>query len=104
MKPVASSYLINYPSIDALTVSFSFQTSTPKGNFTFTFRFLAGVWHGWAQLPSGEVRPFGCVPRVASWSEFLDFGIVIDSVLPTLGQLDLVNNSTLYLISWGVGT
>lgn len=102
-KPVAASYLVNYPSIDPLTVAFSFQSQTPAGNFSFEFRFLGGVWNGWATLPSGEVRPFGCVPDVVDWTGFLDFGIVIVSGLPALGQGDLVASSSLYLIAWGVG-
>ncbi len=107
MRSVAASYRINWPSLASGTISFSFSTNTPSGAFQFTFRYLlnpvdgTSSWGGWATLPSGEVRQFGCRPDVADWTGFTDYGIVVDSTLPVLGQSDLVDNSTLWLIVWG---
>jgi hypothetical protein len=42
------------------------------------------------------------VPDVIDWTVFADYGIVIDSALPSLGLSTLVGNSTLYLLEWGV--
>jgi len=102
VNAVNAAYLINYPQITAGTDSFSFQSNNPLGTFTFTFKWLNNQWNGWATLPSGEVRQFGCVPDVVDWTGFSDYGLFIDSPLSLLGLDNLVGNSTLYLLEWRV--
>jgi len=102
VKSITQSFLINYPQTPDGTVSFNFSADCSLGNFQFSFKWLDGMGNGWATLPSGEVRQFGCVPGVYDWTEFPDYGIVLGSPLPVLGLTDLVGNSTLYLIDWGV--
>jgi hypothetical protein len=102
MKSVLSMYIVNYPQIDPGTVSFAFSTNNALGTFGFFFKYLNGQWNGWCTLPSGETRQFGCVPDVIDWTTFSDYGIFIDSALPSLALNTLVGKSTLYLIQWGV--
>jgi hypothetical protein len=101
MKSVYTSYIINWPQSITVSQSFSFTANTPLGNFTFVFKWLNNQWNAWATLPSGEVRQFGCVPDVVDWTEFPDYGIVIDSSLPSLNLSNLIGNSVLYLLQWG---
>ena len=91
--------IVNFPNVDPDTYAFDFNTSAPFGAFAFTFKWLNSRWQGWATLPSGEVRPFGCVPYVTNWTGFPDYGLVIASNLASLGINDLIN-STLYLVEW----
>jgi hypothetical protein len=108
MKGISAQYLINWPNVNPGLVSFSFQSDIAPGNFVFTFKWLFNPasgkyqWNGWAQLPSGEVRQFGCIPGAVDWVDFTDFGIYIDSTLTFIDQFSLVGNTTLYLIVWGV--
>ena len=102
MKAVRQNFLINYPTGADGTVAFGFPSDTALGRFAFTFRWLNSAWNGWATLPSGEVRAFGCIPGCVDWTEFTDYGIVLDSGLAALGLTDLVPNSTLYLLEWAV--
>ena len=102
MKAVNNNYQINYPTVADGTVAFTFSTDVALGRFSFTFQWLNSEWNGWATLPTGEVRPFGCVPGCVDWTEFTDFGVVLDSQLTALGLGDLVPSSTLYLLEWAV--
>lgn len=101
MKRAKSFSLVNLPSIAAGTVGFTFTTTIAGGAWTFVFKYANGRWNGWATLPTGEVRPFGCVPSVVDWSGFLDYGIVIISSLAALGLLDLASSGTsLVVVGW----
>lgn len=102
MKKAATMYLVNLPVIDPAVIAFTFTTQNAEGNWTFVFKFGNGVWQGWATLPSGEVRPFGCVPNVFNWSGFLDFGIVlISGFTAPLAQGDLMSSgNSLVLVRW----
>jgi hypothetical protein len=106
MRAVLKSYLISYPNVDPGTENFKFSADPPLGHFTFQFMWLNGVWNGWATLPSGEVRQFGCIPDVIDWTGFTDYGVVLDTSgstgLTVLGLTDLIPHSSLYLIQWGV--
>jgi hypothetical protein len=99
-KPrVLSANLVNMPSVDEGTYAFTFTTAVGGASFTFVFKWLNGVWNGWAALPSGEVRQFGCVPNVVGWTGFADYGVAIISTLTAIGLNDLANVS-LYLFVW----
>ena len=102
MKSIRKMYGVNYPQVDPATKSFSFSTNNALGTFAFVFKWLNAQWNGWATLPSGEVRPFGCVPEVVGWTEFTDYGVVIDAGVPFLALASLLGKSRLYLIAWGV--
>ena len=102
MKTVVQSLIVNFPQIPPNTASFTFETSNALGTFQFTFKWLNGIWNGWATLPSGEIRPFGCIPDVISWVDFMDFGVFIDSPLPVIALNNLVGKTTLYLLQWGI--
>jgi hypothetical protein len=102
MNAVQAQYIVNYPQSAVGLQSFTFETTNSLGRFVFTFKWLNGQWNGWCQLPSGEVRQFGCVPDVIDWTGFTDYGIYVDSPLPVLGVNNLVGNSTLYLVDWRV--
>jgi hypothetical protein len=102
VKTIKTIYGINYPQVDLGTESFTFTTNNALGTFVFVFKWLNGKWNGWATLPSGEVKPFGCIPEVIDWTEFTDYGILFDSGIPSLGLSGLVGSSRLYLIEWGV--
>ena len=101
MKSVVSSYIVNLPQSAASTLSFSFTTNNALGTFTFVFKWLNNQWNGWCTLPTGEVRQFGCVPDVVDWTEFPDYGIVIDSALTAFNSTNLIGNATVYLLQWG---
>jgi hypothetical protein len=102
VKSIQKMYGINYPQVDPTTKSFAFSTNNALGTFAIVFKWLNAQWNGWATLPSGEVRPFGCVPEVVDWTEFTDYGIVIDAGVPALALASLLGKSRLYLIAWGV--
>ena len=102
MKTVVQSLIVNFPQIPPNTASLTFETSNALGTFQFTFKWLNGIWNGWATLPSGEIRPFGCIPDVISWVDFMDFGVFIDSPLPVIALNNLVGITTLYLLQWGI--
>lgn len=100
MRGVKASYKVNLPSVASGTYSFSFTSDVPNvGRIGFTFRFLNNQWNGWAALPSGEVRQFGCIPDVIDWTAFSDYGIVLDSSLPSLGLNDM-GSASMFLIVW----
>lgn len=99
-KPVFKTVeLVNLPQIDPGTYAFTFNTSVTAGGLTFVFKWLNSSWNGWATLPSGEVREFGCVPYVINWTGFADFGVVVGNPKTSLGQDDL-SGSSLYWITW----
>ena len=102
MKSITTSYRINWPNVQPGVVGFNFQSSISPGTFIFEFKWLNGMWTGWATLPSGEVRQFGCVPDVVDWVDFPDFGIYIDSSLTFIDVNSLVGFTTLYIVVWGV--
>jgi hypothetical protein len=102
MKAIRNNYRVNYPTVADGTVAFEFSTDLALGRFTFTFKWLNAQWNGWATLPGGEVRPFGCIPGVVDWTEFTDYGVVLDSFMPVLGLGDLVPSSSMYLLQWAV--
>lgn len=101
LKTVNASYVVNWPLAAANASSFTFTTQNALGSFTFVLKYMNGQWNGWCTLPSGEVRQFGCVPDVVDWTEFPDYGIVIDSSLTSFQQSNLIGNSALYLLQWG---
>jgi hypothetical protein len=102
VKSIRNNYQVNFPTVADGTVGFTFQSDMALGRFTFTFRWLNGAWNGWATLPSGEVRQFGCIPGCVDWTEFTDYGILLDSNLTVLGLGDLVPESVMYLLEWAV--
>ena len=106
MNPIKSLYLVNMPQGDTTAVNFQFETQNADGSWSFLLAWSlnpvdnAYQWNGWATLPSGEVRQFGCIPGVINWTGYPDFGLVWLSTLAKLGQLDIWNAS-LVLIDWG---
>jgi hypothetical protein len=101
MKVAESMTLINLPSAAATDIAFEFTSSIGGGFWDFVFKWANGVWNGWATLPSGEVRPFGCVPNVIDWSGFVDYGVVILANKNELGKADLAATGTsLVVIGW----
>ncbi len=103
MKSATSFDIVNVPNnLPAGTVAFQFTTSNAAGLWDFVFKWLNGMWSGWATLPvTGEVRPFGCVPGVVNWARFLDWGTIWISPLAELGLADLTSTGTsLVLIGW----
>lgn len=91
--------LVKYPETD-FSDNFEFDTVHPDGVFNFHFRYFGGKWHGWCTLPSGEIRAFGVLPFVLSWTGFSDYGLYFDTSLQSISRSDLANTS-LYIVSWG---
>ena len=100
MKSLSAAWVVNYPRTDEGTVGFTFSTTFGPGTFEFTFKWLNSQWNAWCKLPSGEVRPFGCIPGVVDWTEFMDYGILIESNYVEISQDNLVGGTTLYLLQW----
>jgi hypothetical protein len=98
-KTIGEAYQVNLPSVDAEVVSFSFEATIGGATFQFTFKWLNETWNGWATLPSGEVRQFGCIPNVLNWTGFPDYGVVLVSEKVAIGFGDLIG-STMYVVTW----
>jgi hypothetical protein len=100
MNPIKNIFLVNIPQGDTDAVSFNFATNNQDGAWNFLLEWNGARWNGWATLPSGEVRQFGCIPGVINWTGFPDFGLVWLSSLAAFGQPDIFGAS-LVLIDWG---
>jgi hypothetical protein len=83
-------YEIAFP-VYTTELDFSFNTVVKEGTFDFRFRWYASRWHGWATLPSGEVRSFGVFPNTESWTGFVDYGITIETSRAIIGYADLAD-------------
>jgi len=82
-----------------LVENFTFNCSAEAGTFTFHFKWLNNRWNVWVTLPSGEVRQAGVEPRVISWSEFGDFGLVFETEMETIDYKSIFLTE-LYIITW----
>jgi hypothetical protein len=101
MKTAKSLTLINLPATASAETAFEFTTSIGGGFWDVVMKWANGVWNGWATLPSGEVRPFGCYPNVVDWSAFTDYGIVVLAQKDELAKADLTAAGTsLVVIGW----
>ena len=82
-----------------LAANFQFDATADAGNFTFHFKWLKGSWKLWVTLPDGEVRQAGVLPEVISWSEFDDYGIVIETDMESI-DFNSLFLTELYIITW----
>jgi len=100
MNPIKQLTLINIPQGDTTAINFNFGTQASSGAWNFLLEWNGTRWNGWATLPDGAVRQFGCIPGVINWTGFADFGLVWLSDLASFGQQDIFGAS-LVLIDWG---
>lgn len=82
-----------------IAANFKFDATADAGNFKFHFKWLNGEWCLWVTLPDGEVRQAGTKPGVISWSEFNDFGIVIETDMENIDYNSLFLTE-LNIITW----
>ena len=66
---------VNWPTSEPQE-NFSFSVNDTSGIFEFKFKWLNNRWNCWVTLPDGSVRQAGVYPNVASWTGFLDYGLV----------------------------
>lgn len=90
--------LIPFPTSEPAD-NFQFDCAAEAGLFSFHFRWLNDKWNLWVTLPDGTVRQAGTEPGVISWSEFDDFGLVIESDMETIDKSSLFLTE-MYLITW----
>jgi hypothetical protein len=100
MRPIKTICLVNIAQGDTSAVNFQFETKNQDGAWQLNLMWTGSQWIGWATLPSGEVRLFGCIPGVINWTGYTDFGLVWVSPLAAFGQPDIFN-SALLLLDWG---
>lgn len=78
---------------------FNFSCVHPDGVFNFTFKWFNDRWNAWAELPSGEIRAFGVLPNVVSWTGFTDYSIFFSTDLSVIDK-DSLKNTQLCIIKW----
>lgn len=99
MKSIKKIERIEYPT-GSISDNFMFSSQTSAGLLTFTFKWLNDRWNLWVTFPDGEIRQASVYPNVISWSQFLDYGLMITSDLEQITHDDLFSKTELNLISW----
>lgn len=98
MRVPQSVYKADIPHDEDLS-AFTFSITHPYGVFSFDFRWFGESWECYVTLPSKEVRQAGVYPRVVSWSEFSDFGLIFMTDLQEIKKSSL-SMVEVWILKW----
>lgn len=98
MLSADSVFIVDWPNSE-ITEDFKFSCVHPDGVFTFTFKYFNDRWNAWAELPSGEIRAFGVLPNVVSWTGYIDYAIFFSTSLTTINY-DSLPSTQLIIVKW----
>ena len=103
-----TAYQVSFPQIPTNFYNFNFTVSSIDGTYQFFFNFMSnnvenntqGDWYFYAITPSGDTRWGAVRPNSCCWYGYPDVGVYFLSNLPVIGQNDIPNNVTMYLLYW----
>ncbi len=101
IHPIKNAYLIPLPTIQGAVYNLQFNFRLNQDVYTINLKFYSDSWHCWVTFPDLSIREAGFYPNDVSWTAYDDYGLFINTDLPSITQTDL-NKVSIYLLAWDV--